>query len=276
MCDGWTGTTKKSMINFLVYCVEGTVFVKSVDASNYEKNAKFLFHLMNDMVAEVGEENVVQVITDNEPSYKAAGKLLMEKRTHLYWLPCAAHCLDLILEDIGKDHNVKQTIEHAQQITRYIYGNPRILNMFRELASGGRDIIRAGPTRFASNFISLESLHKFKNELKSFLYHNTLREYIDKCNADGQMDYLECCHIVENKKFWVRVARYLKIVLPLVKVLKMVDGDDKNDMGYLYEAMDRAKLELQQSLPTDYHKWWKIIDHRWDKTLHHDLHAAGE
>lgn len=26
----------------------------------------------------------------------------MTKRKHLYWTPCAAHCLDLILEDIGK------------------------------------------------------------------------------------------------------------------------------------------------------------------------------
>ncbi|MQL71227.1 hypothetical protein Taro_003545 [Colocasia esculenta] len=55
----------------------------------------------------------------------------------------------------------------------------------------------------------------------------------------------------------------------------MVDGDDKNDMGYLYEAMDRAKMKLQQSLPRDYKKCWKIIDHRWHNTLHHDLHAAG-
>ncbi|MQL94022.1 hypothetical protein Taro_026672 [Colocasia esculenta] len=55
----------------------------------------------------------------------------------------------------------------------------------------------------------------------------------------------------------------------------MVDGDDKNDMGYLYEAMDRTKMELWQSLPRDYKKWWEIIDHRWENTLHHDLHAAG-
>ncbi|RVW89461.1 hypothetical protein CK203_046848 [Vitis vinifera] len=50
---------------------------------------------------EVGEENVVQVVTDNEASFKAAGMLLMEKRKHLFWSPCAAHCIDLMLEDIG-------------------------------------------------------------------------------------------------------------------------------------------------------------------------------
>ena len=33
--------------------------------------------------------------------------LLMEKRKHLFWSPCAAHCIDLMLEDIG---NMKQAL----------------------------------------------------------------------------------------------------------------------------------------------------------------------
>ncbi|MQL75178.1 hypothetical protein Taro_007546 [Colocasia esculenta] len=106
------------------------------------------------------------------------------------------------------------------------------------------------------------------------MYHKTLRAYIDKGNVDSQMDYLECCHVIEDREFWDKVACYLKVVTPLVKVFRMVDDDDKNDMGYLYKAMDRAEMELRQSLPRDYKKWWKIIDHRWENTLHRDLHVA--
>ncbi|MQL97743.1 hypothetical protein Taro_030446, partial [Colocasia esculenta] len=54
-----------------------------------------------------------------------------------------------------------------------------------------------------------------------------------------------------------------------------MDGHDKNDMGYLDKAMDRVKMELQQSIPRDYKKWWEIIVHRLENTLHHDLHAVG-
>ncbi|MQL80300.1 hypothetical protein Taro_012738 [Colocasia esculenta] len=46
-------------------------------------------------------------------------------------------------------------------------------------------------------------------------------------------------------------------------VLRMVDGEDKNDMGYLYEAMDKAKERLREKHPQAYKKWWKIIDARW-------------
>ena len=50
---------------------------------------------------EIGAENVVQVVTDNGANYKAAGRILMERFPSLYWTPCAAHCLDLMLEGIG-------------------------------------------------------------------------------------------------------------------------------------------------------------------------------
>ena len=56
---------------------------------------------MNKVVKEVGEKNIVQVAIDNEVSFKAIGMLLMEKRKHLFWSPCAAHCIDLMLEDIA-------------------------------------------------------------------------------------------------------------------------------------------------------------------------------
>ncbi|MQM09183.1 hypothetical protein Taro_042047, partial [Colocasia esculenta] len=68
---------------------------------------------------------------------------------------------------------------------------------------------------------------------------------------------------------------YPQLIEPLVQVLRMVDGEDKNDMDYLYEAMDKAKERLREKHPQTYQKWWRIIDARWESTLHHDLHAAG-
>ena len=36
--------------------------------------------MLDDIIEEVGEDNVVQIGTDNATNYKAAGELLMEKR----------------------------------------------------------------------------------------------------------------------------------------------------------------------------------------------------
>lgn len=67
------------------------------------KDANYYFKLMKKVVDEIGEEKVVQVVTDKEAAMKATGKRLMMEYPHLYWTACAAHCLDLILEDIAKN-----------------------------------------------------------------------------------------------------------------------------------------------------------------------------
>ena len=40
MCDGWTGPTKLSIINFMVYSKGSTIFLKYVDASDKIKDKK--------------------------------------------------------------------------------------------------------------------------------------------------------------------------------------------------------------------------------------------
>jgi hypothetical protein len=58
-----------SIINFLVYCAVGTMFFKSVDTST--ENADLL-EIFDQVVIEVGPENIVRFITDIDARYKAA------------------------------------------------------------------------------------------------------------------------------------------------------------------------------------------------------------
>ena len=52
---------------------------------------------------------------------EAKNKKLMEKRQHLYWSACAAHCLDLCLEDIGKKKSVEKLLGEVKIVTTFIY-----------------------------------------------------------------------------------------------------------------------------------------------------------
>jgi hypothetical protein len=102
MSDGWSDGRNHTIINFLVSCPQGTMFLRSVDASDRVKDVNMLFELLDEVVMEVGVGNVVQVITDNASNYVLAGKMLEEKHKTIFWTPCAAHCIDLMLEDIGQ------------------------------------------------------------------------------------------------------------------------------------------------------------------------------
>ena len=53
MCDGWTGLTKLSIINFIVYSKGSTIFLKSVDASNSIKDNKYIYGLLKNVIKEV-------------------------------------------------------------------------------------------------------------------------------------------------------------------------------------------------------------------------------
>ena len=84
MCDGWSSRTIKPIINFMVYCDRSKIYLASVDTTNITKTADYIFSLMDKIVEEVGEENIVQVVTNNEAIFKATGMLLIEKRKHLF------------------------------------------------------------------------------------------------------------------------------------------------------------------------------------------------
>ena len=122
MCDRWTGTTKLSIINFMVYCKGSTNFLKSVDASDNIKDNKYIYGLLKDVIKEVGEANVVEFVTDNGSEFVMDGKLLM-KKYNLYWISCATHCIDLMFEDIGKRESVFDLIINARKITNFIYNH---------------------------------------------------------------------------------------------------------------------------------------------------------
>ncbi|KAL2901681.1 Tryptophanase [Bienertia sinuspersici] len=166
MCDGWSGPTNMHIIKFLVYSSRGTVFHKSIDATDlYKWDVDYYFQLMKKVVEEIGEKSVVQIVTNNEAAVKAVEKKLMEAFPHLYWTASAAHCLDLLLEDIGNMKNIKLVMVKAKKISQFIYHYKWAINYMKEFTSG-RDLTRPGITRFATQFVMLESVFRHKSTLQ--------------------------------------------------------------------------------------------------------------
>ncbi|PON53148.1 Ribonuclease H-like domain containing protein, partial [Trema orientale] len=243
MSDGWKDGRQRNLINFLVNNPSGTVFLKSVDASEYIKDAKLIFKLLDDVIAEVGEHLVVQVITDNASNYKAAGEMLMEKRKHLYWTPCAAHCIDLMLERIGELPQHKNALLKARKVANYIYNHSWLLALMRKFTK--REIIRPAVTRFATTFLTLQSMHQVRQPLEAMF---TSEEWIGCAFANKSEGKAVRKIILKDKTFWPSVVYAIKTTKPLVEVLRLVDAEKEPAMGYLYNAMDVAKEKIANNL----------------------------
>ncbi|KAL7234857.1 hypothetical protein ACSBR1_018342 [Camellia fascicularis] len=246
-----------------MYCNRGTIFHKSIDASNIiSRTAEYYFGLL-DKVDEIGEQYVVQVVTDNQPALKVASKMLMRKRKYLYWTGCSAHCIDLMLKDIANKKSVAKVIEDGKTITNFIYNSGWVLDLMRKF-TGNRELIRPAITRFATNFIAIESIVKYKQQLRAMFNSNEWKNSRWWKVKTGQ----------PYNEFWQKAIELYKVHVPLVRVLRLVDGDEKPTMGFIYEAIDRAKLAIKRDCRY-YTKYWRIIDTRWSFQLYQDWHAAN-
>ncbi|RWR90997.1 hypothetical protein CKAN_02013200 [Cinnamomum micranthum f. kanehirae] len=124
-CDGWTSNNRRHIINFMAYCVTGTIFISSVDTSKHLMDAQHLYSLINETLHHIEgwDEYVVAVVTDNTANFETTGRTLLEKMPHIVWVSCAAHCIDLILDDIGKLDDVHKTIDEGKIVTGLIYNH---------------------------------------------------------------------------------------------------------------------------------------------------------
>jgi len=59
MADGWSNRRNVPIVNFLAYSPRGTIFLKSVDTSGLRKDKETLLEMFDEVVKEVGQENIV-------------------------------------------------------------------------------------------------------------------------------------------------------------------------------------------------------------------------
>ena len=73
MYDGWTDRRHMSLLNFLVNCPKGSMFIESIDASGYSKDGEKMYKLLDEFVERIGEKNVVRVVTNSVAANVLAG-----------------------------------------------------------------------------------------------------------------------------------------------------------------------------------------------------------
>ncbi|GJR06132.1 zinc finger, CCHC-type containing protein [Tanacetum coccineum] len=179
MSDFWTDEKGRCLINFLVNCPTGMIFLKSIDASEHVKDAQLIVKMINEVIEDVGEETYYSV---------------HENRHHL------------------------QVLFVSEQWTKSDFAKKAV----------GKRVER----------------------------------------------------IVAKQEFWDNVYLACQVLAPLVDLVWLVDMEEKPCMGYIYDAMSKAKEQISKNLkggPNErlISRVWSMIQTRWTDQLHHPLHAAG-
>ncbi|WOL01278.1 transposase-like protein [Canna indica] len=272
LSDSWSDGRSRSLLVLSVASPKGTQFLKLVDVSSRADDACYLFELLDSVIMEVGVENVVQVITDSATSYACAINLLLKKYPSLFWSPCASYCIEKMLEDISKQDWVSTALEEARTIARFIYSDGWILSMVKKFI-GGKELVRPKLTRFVTHFLTLRSIVLHEDNLKHLFSHADWLSSVHSRRPDAQaiksLLYLE--------RFWKAAHEVIGISEPLLKFLRLVDGD-MPAIGYIYEGIEKAKLAIKSFYKGCEEKYMHVLDiieRRWSMHLHSHLHAAA-
>jgi hypothetical protein len=113
------------------------------------------------VIADVGENNIVQVITDNDFNYKKSCHYLTNENLHIALHPYLAHTINLMLKTIGEFSDHESVIDSAKVIARWLYNHKKLYTMMKNAIGG--NLVRWNATRFAINYLFLESFLRRKD-----------------------------------------------------------------------------------------------------------------
>lgn len=266
LIDAWS-----DIMNLCVNSRGGTFYLSSMKES---QTGTSVFEYVDKCIEDVGPEKVVQVIiTDGADNNLAAAKMLKEKRPGIFWSSCAAHTVNLMLEDIVKLPKISKYIDKAKALTLFVYAHEKTFAVMRHHTKE-KDVVRAGVTRFATTFLTLQSLLEKKQQLMSIFVSYKWDRCKDSIYMNGRFCYYTCL----SPAFWNGVSRVVSVLEPLVKVLKMVEGERKPSMGFIYGELLEAKRCIKaatNNLEKYYQPILEIIDEKIRGRLDSPLHLAA-
>ncbi|GBG75593.1 hypothetical protein CBR_g20224 [Chara braunii] len=271
--DGWTDRRSRSHLNVMVSFPKGAIFWRSVCMQRCDKGAAAYFAILSRAIREVGEDAVVGVVMDNAVVCATAGRMVESEFEHIFSMPCTTHSIDLMFEAFGKIGWVDVLLKRAVEVTKFFMNHLKVRDLLL-VYSGGDGLARPGATRFATNFIMLESLEKLYLPLRSCITDDDWKEAIVLL-SHRRLFHTATNEVLDNG-FWAGVQKVKETSNDLLPLLKFTDGAGPR-INQVYGRMDEAVENLRKNeflLEMEKDKLEEIIMRRWN-TMTSPLHCAA-
>ncbi|CAN0925683.1 hypothetical protein LINGRAHAP2_LOCUS34897 [Linum grandiflorum] len=107
----------------------------------------------------------------------------------------------------------------------------------------GQDLIRLAATRFATAYLTLGCLTQHKGDLMSMFSSDKWKKSAFSSIREGKQIQL----IVMDSGFWTDVLRCLQAAMPLIKILRLVDSNDRPTMPFLNLELNEAMQKIKKN-----------------------------
>lgn len=284
--DGWSDQQSRPLINIMVGSSSGPMFMKAIDASEaLTKDAEYIANIFFDVIENIGDDRVVQVVTDNGANFKAAGALIEERYPHIFWTPCVVHCLNLVLKAICDPSEksahyleckwVKELVSQVNEINNFVTNHglsKAIFNRYSDIK-----LLKVAETRFASHIVMASRVRRLKEALEKMVMDADWKNFRVNGKTPTELKARDIKDLLVSDGWWDKVDYFLSFTEPMVKFLRIGDMDSCV-LPYIYDMWDSTVEEvkrrifdhedqdLKEGYSTFFNAIHEILEARWNKS----------
>ena len=285
--DGWKDCGNIHVLNGVSVSPKGARYLRSVNIIGQRKDALLMSKHLSSLIDLAGAENVVQVLTDNANVMARAREILAETFPKVIFGGCAAHALDLFLEDVGKTEWAQPTLKDAKTLVKFITTHEMAYAAYMRKAvtlgdvcpeilapnGSGKKLKTHGETRFGTMIMLGERLLLMKDVVRSIWDDE---QYLSQVYDSWKEQSNNARCIAHSATFWAKLKWIILLLSPAYSLLRLFDGDTPCT-GKVYYKM----YLLQEDLKTCEHlttearvRAVEMLTKRWS-LLHTVIHDAG-
>ncbi|KAH0638781.1 hypothetical protein KY285_035367 [Solanum tuberosum] len=274
LLDGWIDSDGRNLINTLVYSPRGTIYLRSSDISSFSENVDALLLFYEEVLEEVGVETVVQIVAYSTSDWMIeAGQKLMDRCKTVFWSIDASYCMELMLQEVTKIGWIKEALKKTKMLVQFIYSHATVLKLLRGAFSEA-ELVKSSKIKAIVPFLTLENIVSQKDGLIRMFQSSTWQTSLLASTSEGK----GMSEMIKDESFWTEALMAVKATIPLVEVIKFLNGTNKAQVGFIHDTLDQAKETIEKEFESTrfcHAKIWNAIDDTWNKYLHSPLHDAG-
>jgi hypothetical protein len=88
---GWDNITQHPLLNIMLACPSGDVFIGSIDTTRERKDAHYISNALGGYIETIGVDNIVQICVNNASNTRSVVDLLIHHFPSLCFQSCVVH-----------------------------------------------------------------------------------------------------------------------------------------------------------------------------------------
>ncbi len=260
--DGWSNLRMEHLVNFVIVSKKHPpILYKTIDTKGKAQTGQEIADTILEVMEELGGiTKVAGIVTDTAANMQSAWAKIEDKHPLLFCNPCAAHVLNLLVQDICEIPENESTLKKVVQISKFVKFRTAFAAALRELLESERKqgntarfVALPVPTRWFTQYECVKKLWDLREQLCMLAAKPTLMSRIQTTAAD------DFKRTVLSEEFWRDVEKLASVLKPVSQVIGKAESNGAS-LDQVYKWFKELKENPVYGPPN----LQELVTRRWD------------